>query len=473
MITLHTASVTSGMGEERFNAPYLWRIALIAAMGGLLFGYDWVVIGGAKPFYELYFHLSTPAQQGWAMSCALAGCLSGALTSGFLSDRFGRKRLLSLVAAIFAITSLGTGMAQTFTWFVAWRIAGGIAIGLASSLSPMYIAEIAPEQIRGRLVSVNQMTIVLGIVFAQVVNWAIAKPVPPAATSLEILHSWNGQLGWRWMFGVTAIPAVLFFMAMFFVSESPRWLMKRGMRQPAASVLRRIGGEAYAARVRAEIELSIEERHGKNNLSQLLRPPVLKPVLLGVALAVLQQWCGINVIFNYAQEVFTAAGYTLSGILFNIVVTGLVMFVFTFAAIALVDRQGRRILMMSGCAGLAILYTGLGYAYYTHSSGWQVLLLVVASIACYSMTLAPVTWVILSEIFPNKVRGAAMSVATTALWTACFILTYTFPLLNSHFGSAKTFWIYAGICAAGLVLVTTAEPETKGLTLEQIERLWQ
>jgi len=456
---------------ENFDTAYIYAISAVAALGGLLFGYDWVVIGGAKPFYEKFFHLIDPAQQGWAMSCALVGCLVGALVSGWLSDRFGRKRLLIAAGLVFAISSIGTGMATSFTAFVPWRLLGGFAIGMASSLSPMYIAEVAPAQYRGKLVSLNQLTIVVGILLAQVVNWLIAKPVPADATSLQILQSWNGQVGWRWMFGVTAIPSVLFFISMFLLPESPRWLAKNGAHERAQRVLSRIGGESYGERALREIEATVEDANGAN-LRILFDRRMLRVLSLGIGLAVLQQWCGINVIFNYAEEVFSAAGYTVSDILFNIVVTGAVNLLFTFVAIAFVDRYGRRILMLIGSAGLAIIYSCLGAFYYIHSRGIHMLVLVVAAIGCYAMSLAPVTWVVISEIFPNRIRGAAMSIAVTALWVASFILTYTFPLFNHSLGAAKTFWIYAAICVVGFLFIRARLPETKGKTLEQIEASW-
>jgi len=456
----------------QFNTAYIYAVSTVAALGGLLFGYDWVVIGGAKPFYEKYFGLTDPSQQGWAMSCALVGCLIGALVSGWLSDRFGRKRLLIAAGLVFAVSSIGTALASSFAVFVPWRIMGGFAIGMASSLSPMYIAEVAPARFRGKLVSLNQLTIVIGILLAQVTNWLIAKPVPSDATVLEIMQSWNGQVGWRWMFGVTAIPSLLFFISMFAVPESPRWLAKNGGHEMAKRVLSRIGGESYGAQALAEIETTLHEDASRADLSSLLDPKLVRILLLGVALAVLQQWCGINVIFNYAEEVFSAAGYTVSDILFNIVVTGVVNLVFTFIAIGSVDRYGRRVLMLIGSAGLAIIYTCLGSFYYIHSHGVHMLVLVVAAIGCYAMSLAPVTWVVISEIFPNRIRGAAMSVAVTALWGASFILTYTFPLLNHALGAASTFWIYAAICVAGFLFIKARLPETKGKTLEQIEGLW-
>jgi SP family sugar porter-like MFS transporter len=406
------------------------------------------------------------------MSCALVGCLVGAIVSGGLSDRFGRKRLLIAAALLFAASSIGTAMASSFSVFVPWRIAGGFAIGMASSLSPMYIAEVAPAQFRGKLVSLNQLTIVIGILLAQVVNWLIARPVPANATPLEILQSWNGQVGWRWMFGVTAVPSLLFFTTMFVVPESPRWLAKNGVHGTAKHVLSRIGGDAFATQALLEIEATLVQDSTQADCRMLLDRRMLKVLSLGIGLAVLQQWCGINVIFNYAEEVFSAAGYSVSDILFNIVVTGAVNLIFTFVAIGLVDRFGRRRLMLTGAAGLAIIYTFLGTLYYVHSRGAHMLVLVVAAIGCYAMSLAPVTWVVISEIFPNRIRGAAMSVAVTALWIASFILTYTFPLFNHAVGAAMTFWIYAAICVAGFVFIKSRLPETKGKTLEQIEGLW-
>jgi len=466
-----TATTTEESGlEARFNWTYIWTISLIVALGGLLFGYDWVVIGGAKPFYEKFFALDDPNRQGWAMSCALVGCLSGALVSGALSDRFGRKRLLIFSALLFAVSSVGTGLARVFEGFVAWRILGGTAIGLASNLSPMYIAEVAPARIRGRLVSVNQLTIVIGILLAQTVNWLIARPVPPGATAQEILNSWNGQFGWRWMFGVTAVPSIFFFVGMFLVPESPRWLAKNGKHERARHVLSRIGGDAYAGKALAEIEATLVNEIERVNFKDLLEPRMLRILSLGVALAVFQQWCGINVFFNYAEDIFSAAGYKVSDILFNIVITGTVNLVFTFVAIATVDRVGRRVLMLIGSGGLAVIYTILGACFWTQTQGFLVLFLVVSAIGCYAMSLAPVLWVVISEIFPNRIRGAAMSIAVMALWAACFVLTRTFPNLYKSLGLAGTFWIYAAICVAGFVFILNCLPETKGKTLEEIEK---
>ncbi len=392
---------------------YLFLIALISAMGGFLFGYDWVVIGGAKPFYEQYFQIAdSPSLQGWAMSSAFIG---------------------------------------------------GFAIGIASSLSPMYIAEIAPAHLRGRFVSINQLTVVLGILSAQIVNWQIAEPVADHATAEMIRLSWNGQMGWRWMFWAMVVPAALFFVFSFVLPESPRWLASSGYKEKA------LGGEAHAREELAAIEAAAGEKTVEGGFKQLLHPSMRKILLIGVVMAVLQQWCGINVIFNYAQEIFMAAGYGVSDVLMNIVVTGVTNVIFTVLAMCVVDRWGRKALTLFGAFGLTLIYAFMGAAYWFHISGVMLLVIVVAAIACYAMTLATTMWVIISEIFPNRIRGVAMSVCTFALWTACFILTYTFPVLNSGLGAAGTFWLYGIICLAGGIFVWRRLPETKGKSLEEIE----
>ncbi|MBI5397508.1 MAG: sugar porter family MFS transporter [Verrucomicrobia bacterium] len=470
MITAPAPADASGV-KPTYNLAYVWLISLVAALGGLLFGYDWVVIGGAKPFFERYFHLTDAAQSGWANSCALIGCLVGALLAGALSDKFGRKRLLIFSAFLFAVTSIGNGLANNFTVFVAWRMLGGVAIGLASNLSPMYIAEVAPAAMRGRLVAINQLTIVIGILAAQFINWFLVRNLPEGATDEFIRNSWYGQTGWRWMFALTAAPSLLFFVSMFFVPESPRWLVKNGCADLARRILERIGGAAYAAAEVRYVQATLAREEIQHvRFQDLLEPKMRRVLALGVVLAVFQQWCGINVIFNYAEEIFKAAGYDISSVLKNIAWTGSVNLVFTFVALGAVDRGGRRPLMLLGAAGLAVIYVALGGCYFAGVKGWPMLVLVMAAIGCYSMSLAPVTWVVISEIFPNRIRGAAMSVAVSSLWIACFILTYSFPILNKNLGPAGTFWLYAAICVAGFFFILAKLPETKGQTLEDIER---
>ncbi|MFL5783714.1 MAG: sugar porter family MFS transporter [Bacteriovoracaceae bacterium] len=466
MIT--NSGAAGALDSDRYNKGYVWMISVVAAFGGLLFGYDFVVIGGAKPFYEKFFSLMDPAAQGWAMSCALIGCLFGALIAGPASDRWGRKYLLILSAFLFGVSSIATGYAPSYNFFIFWRIVGGLAIGLASGLSPLYIAEVSPAKVRGRLVSLNQFTVVIGILLAQIVNYLIAEPVPEGATADQILNSWNGQTGWRWMFAVTAVPSVLFFASALFIPESPRWLAKKGRKEEARKILGKIFGD-HADHVLKDVESTIHSGDDSVNWSALKEPKVKNALVIGIALAVFQQWCGINVIFNYAEEIFASAGYSVSGILFNIVITGIVNVAATIAALALVDKLGRRALMLWGSAALAVVYVILGACYHYHVTGIAVLILVLLAIACYGVSLAPVVWVVISEIFPNRIRGVAMSIAVGALWVACFVLTYTFPIMNKALGAAGTFWIYAGICALGFAFTYQRLPETKGKTLEEIE----
>mgnify|MGYP000821456465 CR=1 FL=1 len=456
---------------EKFNKGFIYFICLVSAMGGLLFGYDWVVIGGAKPFYEVFFGIeNSPEQQGLAMSIALAGCLVGAMVSGTLADRLGRKPLLLLSAFIFLVSAYATGAFDLFYYFLAARFIGGIAIGIASGLSPMYIAEIAPSHIRGKLVSLNQLTIVLGILGAQIVNYLIAEPMP-TGTVTPAADSWNVLQGWRWMFWSAAFPASLFLFLVFFIPESPRWLAMKKKDEEAINILTKIGGSKYA-----KVELEAVEKTSENvnssrpgGLKVLFSKPFRLVLFLGIVIAVFQQWCGTNVIFNYAQEIFSNAGYDLGEMLFNIVLTGITNVIFTFVAIYSVDKLGRKKLMLIGSGGLAVIYAILGTCYWMHITGFFMIILVVAAIACYAMTLGPVTWVLIAEIFPNKVRAIAVATCTFALWVGSFTLTYTFPLLNSSLGSFGTFWIYSAVCVAGFVIFAVKLPETKGKSLEQLE----
>ena len=458
---------------KKQNTAYLLMISLASAMGGLLFGYDWVVIGGAKPFYETFFQISdSPTLQGWAMSSALLGCLVGALIAGIGSDRYGRKKMLILASILFIASAVGTGATDDFTLFIGYRILGGFAIGITSNLSPMYIAEIAPAHIRGRLVSLNQLMIVLGILFAQIVNWQIAQEVAVDATADTIRESWNGQMGWRWMFWAENIPAALFCIFSFIIPESPRWLAVKGRQEESIQVMSKIVGKEQAEKDYQILKSNIEDDQTENNHSKLsiLHPSMRKVLTIGVVLAVFQQWCGINVIFNYAQEIFVAAGYGVSDMLMNIVITGITNVVFTFVAIFFIDKIGRRPLLLIGAGGLTLIYLLMGAAYYFNVTGISLLIIVVAAIACYAMSLAPIMWVVISEIFPNAVRGVAMSIATFALWAACFILTYTFPIMNSALGAAGTFWIYGIICLLGFLFIRKNVPETRHKSLEEIEK---
>ena len=423
---------------------FIYFICLVSAMGGLLFGYDWVVIGGAKPFYELFFGIAdAPLMQGLAMTTALMGCLIGAVTAGALADHYGRKPLLIFASVLFTLSAWATGWFDNFTMFNIARFLGGIGIGIASAVSPMYIAEVSPAKVRGRLVSVNQMTIVLGILAAQVTNMLIAEPVDATA---DLMTTWNVQTGWRWMFWAEGVPAVLFFVLAWFIPESPVFkLIKGGLSQ----------GEG------AEVKAGLEE---------LFQPRYRGVLLLGIVIAVFQQWCGTNVIFNYAQEIFLGAGFDVDGMFIQIVITGIANVIFTIVALYTVEKWGRRTLMLIGSCGLGIIYLILGTCYFFHVEGVMMAVLVVAAISTYAMTLGPVTWVLLSEIFPHRIRGIAMATCTFALWVGCCTLTFSFPSMNAALGSSGTFWIYSGICMCAFIFLWNRCPETKGKSLEELER---
>jgi sugar porter (SP) family MFS transporter len=463
------AQTPSFEGELRIG--FIWMIAFVAAMGGLLFGYDWVVIGGAKPFYEAYFHLDSAAEIGWANSCALVGCFVGSLLAGGMSDRLGRKKVLLFSALLFALSSILTGWAYSFGMFITWRIVGGVAIGLASNVSPMYIAEISPAAWRGRLVSLNQLALVVGILAAQIANWRIAERVPEHATAAMLAASWNVQYGWRWMFTAVAVPAVIFLLTTPMIPESPRWLVARGQMDAAGRVLARIGGVRYSEVELAAVASTLAVSTSKRDWRAYRSPNIRRLLMIGVGLAVLQQWSGINILFNYAEEVYRSAGYGVNEILFNIVITGTINLIFTVIAMLLVDRFGRRRLMLLGCLGVGASHIAASFAYRQGLRGSWVLVLTLCAIACYAMSLAPITWVLITEIFPNRVRATSVSISVAALWVSSFALTYTFPLLNKSIGTAGTFLTYGTICFLGAGLVYFLVPETKGKSLEQIESI--
>ena len=437
---------------QEMNKGFMYFICLVAAMGGLLFGYDWVVIGGAKPFYELYFGIGdSPLLQGIAMTTALVGCLVGAMVAGAAADRYGRKPLLMTAAVLFTVSAIGTGLFNDFTLFNIARFVGGMGIGVASALSPMYIAEVSPAAIRGRLVSLNQMTIVLGILAAQVANMLLARD-----TSVAESQAWNIEWGWRWMFWAETLPAALFLVLSFFIPESPVFLRMKAERAAAKTA----GNTATAT-----------ADGGAQRFSTLISDRSLRRVLfLGLFIAVFQQWCGTNVIFNYAQEIFVGAGFDVDGMFINIVITGIANVVFTIVALYTIEKWGRRTLMLIGAGGLGLIYLTLGTCYFLGMTGILMVALVVTAISVYAMTLGPVTWTLLAEIFPHRIRGIAMATCTFALWVGCCTLTFSFPSMNAALGSSGTFWIYSGICICAFIFLWRRCPETKGKSLEALEK---
>ena len=451
---------------QNYNKPFIYFICIVSAMGGLLFGYDWVVIGGAVKFYEQFFGIGgSTVLQGIATSAALVGCMIGAMIAGALADRYGRKPLLVTSAVLFTASAVATGLFNSFGWFCVARLVGGLGIGIASALSPMYIAEVSPAPIRGRLVSLNQMTIVLGILSAQIANWAIARPDVGGQ-----IDPWNVEMGWRWMFWAETVPAALFLGMSLMLPESPRWTALNGRKDKAVSLLTRIGGSVHAEEEMASILASASSTGESVGLRGLFSKRYARILILGAVIAFFQQWCGTNVIFIYAQDIFAGAGYTISEAFLNIVITGVANVLFTFVALYSVDRWGRRSLMLLGAGGLCLIYAVLGLCYQLGVSGVFMIVLVVAAIACYAMTLGPVTWVLLSEIFPNRVRGVAMAFCTFVLWVGSCTLTFAFPSMNAALGCSGSFWIYSAICLAGLLYFIKACPETKGKSLEQLEQ---
>jgi SP family sugar porter-like MFS transporter len=447
---------------QNYSKGFIYFICMVSAMGGLLFGYDWVVIGGAKPFYELYFGIAdSPLMQGVAMTSALVGCLVGAMVAGAAADKYGRKPLLVVSAILFTVSAIATGLFNDFTLFNIARFVGGMGIGVASALAPMYIAEVSPAEIRGRMVSLNQMTIVLGILAAQIVNMLLARDTADVQSM-----AWNVAWGWRWMFWAETLPAALFLVMSCFIPESPVYLeLKNGRMEELKD------GKIEELKSGKIEELKSKEKNFNPSIFQLFNSPQYsKVLLLGLVIAVFQQWCGTNVIFNYAQEIFVGAGFDVDGMFINIVITGIANVVFTFVALYTIEKWGRRTLILIGAGGLGLIYLTLGTCYFMGMTGMLMVALVVAAISVYAMTLGPVTWTLLAEIFPNRIRGVAMATCTFALWVGCCTLTFSFPPMNAALGSSGTFWIYSGICICAFIFLFRNCPETKGKSLEELER---
>jgi len=471
MTSGHQANV---INMVRYNMKYIWLITLTAALGGFLFGYDFVVIGGAKPFYEPFFNLISSKQKGWGTSSAIVGCVIGTLLCILLSDKLGRKRLLIASGFLFTFSAVGTALAPNFFLFNASRLIGGIAMGTALNLAPMYIAEIAPSQKRGMLVTVNQLMIMIGLLSAQIINLLISRLDTEliANPSFQMIkESWSGQFGWRWMFGAETIPALLFFILMFTVPESVRWLVKDGQENKALKILGKVGGEKYAREEIEEIKRTISKENVSSvNFKELLHSKILGLIGLGMFLAFLQQWSGINVVIYYASDIFLAAGFNLKEMMVQIVAIGLVMLIAVIITIFTVEKLGRRLILLIATFSMAMIYGLIGVGFYTGNTGTTIVVLVLLNVMFYSLSLAPLFWVVISEIYPNRIRGAAMSIGATTHWVANFLLTFSFPVIKETIGWANNFWLYGVICLTGFIVLYKFLPETKGKSLEQIER---
>ena len=439
---------------------YVYGICLVAAIGGLLFGYDTAVISGTLTSLEAKFSLD-PGQVGWVAACVLLGCMAGALIAGPLSDGIGRKKALQLSALLFLVSAVGSAIPKNVDQMVIARMIGGIGVGMASLLSPMYISEIAPPKIRGRLVSVNQFMIIFGMVVVYFVNARIA-----AAGDVP----WNVEWGWRYMFGSEVLPAGLFIVMLLFVPESPRWLVQRGRLNVAEAVLARTGGSDYARQEMQDIRAGLDQEEG--SWLELFRPGFSMALLIGVVLAVIQQTTGINVILYYTPRILETAGAGALEALDSTVLVSAVMLAFTLVAFWLVDMLGRKLLMLISTAGMGLTLLTLGLAFgWGQAKGLWVLLCLLGYVAFFSIAMGPVTWVIISEVFPNRIRGLAMSICVLVLWAVNFGVTKYFPYMLEEMQGA-VFYPFAGMCGFAVCFIAFVVPETKGKTLEDIERMW-
>lgn len=435
--------------KHQFNTNYIISISFIAALGGYLFGFDFAVISGALPFLKEQFGLNE-YWEGFTTGCLALGAIAGCIVAGGVTEKYGRRPGLLTAASLFTFSSIAMAMAPSRDIFILARFFAGVGVGMASMLSPLYIAEIAPAPIRGRMVAINQLTIVIGILVTNLVNYTLRN---------------TGADAWRWMFGLGAVPSTLFMLGVLWLPESPRWLMQAGKQGKAQKILMKIGGENYADESIINIGKTITGI-AKIKYSAVFGKTVFPAVMIGIGLAVFQQLCGINVVFNYTAVLFESIGFSKDDQLLQTVFIGGINLVFTLLAMLLVDKLGRKPLMLAGAGGLAILYVIISILLGMKSASVSWFLL--AAIGLYATSLAPVTWVLISEIFPNKIRIAATSVAVLCLWAAYFVLTFTFPILYSRLKD-KTFYIYAGICLIGLLFIWLKVKETKGKTLEEME----
>ncbi|WP_194766276.1 D-xylose transporter XylE [Tamlana sp. I1] len=468
---------------EATNSKYLIKLTLVATLGGLLFGYDTGVISGTVGSLESFFvtpkglsETAASAFKGFLVSSALIGCVIGGIFGGLISKKLGRKKGLILAAILFLVSALGSAMPEMFikpigeldhtfsTIFIFYRILGGIGVGLASMLSPLYIAEIAPANSRGKLVSFNQLAIVGGFMVVYFVNYFISRSGGSDA--------WLNEVGWRWMFASEVIPAGLFLILLFFVPDTPRSLMLKHKPEEALDVLTKVNGEAEAHKILTEIEGTLVQSSGK-----LLSYGWLI-IIIGITLSVFQQFVGINVVLYYAPEIFKSIDPNTDGALLLTIIVGIVNFLFTIIAVKTVDKYGRKPLMMIGALGMSIAMLALGFVFFSGATGYLALGCMMLYVASFAMSWGPVVWVLLSEIFPNKIRGKAMAVAVAAQWISNYLVSLTFPMMDDNtylteqFNHGFAYWVYGIMSLLAMFFVWKYVPETKGKTLEEMEQLW-
>jgi MFS transporter, SP family, arabinose:H+ symporter len=437
------------------NSMYLYFICLIATMGGLMFGFDVGIISGAVPFIQPYFGWNE-LQLGWGVSSLLVGAIIGAFGSGILSDKYGRKNVLIVVALFFAVSCTLTALASSSVLFISARLFGGLAVGAASVLSPMYVAEVAPPKSRGMLVSIYQLAIVLGILCSFTINYG--------------LHNLDNN--WRWMFATGIIPSVIFFVGLFFIPESPRWLYKAGQKEKSLKVLTRIGGELLAKTEILEIAESLKGNSQSVTRGEIFKPSSRKVMMIGFLLAVLVQVSGINTIVDYAPKILLAAGVEINNALLQTSFVGFINFVFTFVAIVFIDKAGRRTLYLIGSMGMVITLLMLAVSFYLKMEGIFTLICILMFIAFFASCIGPVFWTLVSEIFPNRIRGKALAFASFTQWIFNFLVVLLFPHFLASVGGARTFLFLALMSLLQWLFTYLYVPETKGKSLEEIEQLW-
>jgi len=449
--------------EIRPFSSFLLLATATTAIGGFLFGYDTAVINGANSYLKAHMSLD-PAQEGMAGASAILGCIPGAMVAGFLSDRFGRRRMLFLCAILYAVSGLLSAIPRTFEQFLAARFVSGLGIGASSMICPVYIAEIAPGKWRGRLGSAFQLGIVTGIFLTLFINKLIQGLGSEA---------WNTTTGWRWMLGMEVVPALVFVALLFTVPESPRWLMQQAREDEARTILAQVGGAGHAQTEVAAIRAANLEEKGE--LSELFTSGYFRPLLIAVVLMAGSQFCGINAIIYYSSKIFESAGLVKNAAFTSTVWIGLVNLLFTFVAIAFVDNAGRRPLLLIGTAVQTLALTLVSWMFHTQQNGLSLLFCIMTFTAAFAMAMGPIPWIMCSEIFPNKVRGRAMSIATFTIWSSCYVVAQTFPMLNDSktVGPVITFCMYGVVSLLTFAFVLFAVPETKGRTLEEIESSWK
>jgi SP family arabinose:H+ symporter-like MFS transporter len=455
-----SSTIKNDQGQQ-VSMKFVILVSIVAALGGLLFGFDTAVVSGAIGFMKERFDLNE-VDVGWAVSSLIIGCIVGAAGAGVLGDKFGRKKVLIMAAILFIIGSIGSAIPDTFTGYIIARIIGGLGIGITSTLCPLYNAEIAPAKYRGRLVALNQLATVTGIFLVYFINMGIVGYGDDA---------WDISTAWRLMFGFGVLPGLLFLVLLFFVPESPRWLIKQGRAAESLPILLRIHGDELARQEVLDIKESFKQESG--SIRQLFSPTLRLALIVGVGLAVLQQVTGINAIMYYAPEIFKETGAGTNASLIQTILVGLINFLFTILALWLIDKVGRKALLLAGSASMTLCLVVIGAAFQTgHTTGPLVLIFILLYVASFAVSLGPVVWVIMSEIFPNRIRGKATAIASMALWTADYIVSQTFPPMLASAGPGITFWIFGIMSLFTFIFTWRVVPETKGKSLEEIESLF-